>query len=202
MGEPGALSALVTQPGYPDRVSGAVECIARAPDPTTAHRLLIDCAAVLGVRNAIFASIERDRAQVGACRFMLACEPEGFCAPLDADRLRSDPWLAYAVDHASPIVASALPAAERGGHELLAPVQRQGFASALLVPAHSGPGPSRIGLLVLGCPQSGFFEGDGLPRFRIGARALATELDDWCQERLRRELLGRITPADLELAAA
>jgi DNA-binding CsgD family transcriptional regulator len=199
MPEPATLVAIVTNPGYADRVSSAAERIATAPDPATAQRLLIEGIAVLGAQNAFFASFVRDSKDVGACRFMLACEPDGCRPNLDADSLWHDPWLAYAASHAAPIVASALSAADRGGHELIAPTQRHGFASVLLVPAHSGPGHTRMGLLALGSPQVGFFESEGLARFRIGARALATELHDWWQARLRRELSARITPAELEL---
>lgn len=199
MPEPATLWAVVTSPGYADRVSAAAERIARAPDPADAQRLLIDGIAVLGVPNAFFASFVRDGTDVAACRFMLACEPDGCRPDLEGLGLLRDPWLVYATHQAAPIVASALPDADQGGHQLIAPTQRHGFASALLVPAHSGPGHARIGLLALGSPQTGFFDDEGLPRFRIGARALATELHDWWQARLRRELSARITPAELEL---
>jgi DNA-binding CsgD family transcriptional regulator len=201
MSEPASLRAIVASPGYADRVSSAAERIGGARDPAAAHRLLVEGVAVLGVQNALFASFARNSSDLAACRFMLACEPDGCRRSLDAQGLLRDPWLAYAVHHAAPIVASALSAADRGGHELIAPAHRHGFASALLVPAHSGPGHARIGMLALGSPQSGFFEGEGLPRFRIGARALATELHDWWQARLRRELMARsrLTPEELEL---
>jgi DNA-binding CsgD family transcriptional regulator len=201
MPESATLSAIVTSPGYADRVSCAAERIAGALDAAAAQRLLIDGIAVLGAQNAFFASFVRGGTDVAACRFMLACEPDGCRPNLERDNLLQDPWLAYAAHHAAPVVASMLSAADRGGHELIAPGHRHRFASTLLVPTHSGPGHSRIGLLALGSPQAGFFEGEGLPRFRIGARAMATELHDWWQARLRRELIARsrITPAELEL---
>jgi DNA-binding CsgD family transcriptional regulator len=199
MPEPATLRAIVSSPGYADRVSSAAERIGSAPDPAAAHRLLVEGVAILGAQNAFFASIVRDSSDITACRFMLACEPDGSRARLDGESLLHDPWLTYAMHHAAPIVASALSAVDCGGHAPIAPAPRHGFTSALLVPAHSGPGHTRIGLLVLGSPQAGFFEGDGLPRFRIGARALATELHDWWQGRLRRELIARITPEELEL---
>jgi len=201
MPEPATLWTIVTSAGYADRVSAAAERIATAPDPAAAQRLLVEGIAVLGVQNAFFASFERSRTDICDCRFMLAFEPAGWRPALDGQGLLQDPWLAYAAHHAAPVVADALPATDHGGHALIDPAHRHGFASTLLVPAHSGPGHARIGLLALGSPHVGFFEGEGLPRFRIGARALATELHDWWQARLRRELLARsrITPADLEL---
>jgi DNA-binding CsgD family transcriptional regulator len=199
MPETPTLCAIVSSPGYAERVSSAAERIATAPDPAEAHRLLVEGVAVLGARNALFVSFVRDRQDIADCRSMLACEAEGCHDRPDAQRLLGDPWLAYAVHHAAPILASALPAADRGGQGLLASAQRPGFASALLVPAHSGPGHARIGLLALGCAEPRFLESEGLARFRIGARALATELHDWWQARLRRDLIARITPAELEL---
>lgn len=199
MVEPATLLAIVSSPGYAERVSFAAERIGTASDPAAAQRLLIDGIAVLGARNAFFASFVRDGQDIGACRFMWACEADACRPDLDGDRLLRDPWLAYAANHAAPIVASALTAADQGGHELIAPAQRQSFASVLLVPAHSGPGHARIGLLALGSAHAGFFESEGLARFRIGARALATELHDWWQARLRRELATHLTPAELEL---
>jgi DNA-binding CsgD family transcriptional regulator len=199
MTEPSTLLAIVTSPGYADRVSLAAERFATALDPATAQRLLIDGIAVLGAENAFFASFVCDSKDVAAFRFMLACEPDGCRPKLDGESLLNDPWLAYAAHHAAPIVSTALEAANRGGHELITSAQRHGFASALLVPAHSGPGRGRVGLLALGSTQAGFFDSDGLARFRIGARAFATELHDWWQARLRRELSERLTAAELEL---
>jgi hypothetical protein len=179
MSEPTTLRDIVASPGYCDRVSYAAERIASALDAAAVQRLLIDGVAVLGAQNAFFVSFERGSTEIATCRFMLACEPEGCRPNLEADKLLQDPWLAYAARHAAPIVASVLPVAARGGHELIAPSHRHGFASTLLVPAHSGPGHSRIGLLALGCPQAGFFEDEGLPRFRCGhsSKLIARELD-------------------------
>jgi len=78
---------------------------------------------------------------------------------------------------------------------------RNGFASAVLVPVHSGIRHSRISLLCLGSPTSGYFEGDGFGRFKLGARTLACEVHEWWSAQSRRELLSQahITAGDLEL---
>jgi DNA-binding CsgD family transcriptional regulator len=155
----------------------------------------------LGAQSAVFVSFIRDNADLSACRFMLACEP-GWCQRyLDAGCFAHDPWLAYAAHHSEPIVASALPVRDAEGQQVVALAVQNGFASAALVPAHSGAGHSRISLLCLGSETPGFFEGAGFGRFRLGARLLAAELHDWWLARIRRELIlkARITPGDLEL---
>ena len=78
---------------------------------------------------------------------------------------------------------------------------QNGFASAVLVPAHSGAGHSRISLLCLGSSRPGYFEGEGFGRFKLGARTLASEFHDWWLARTRRDLVvkARITRDDLEL---
>jgi DNA-binding CsgD family transcriptional regulator len=191
----------VSAADYADRVATAVERIAEVPDPATVQLRLVECVAALGAECAYFASVVRDSDQVCACRFMLACDPGWFRHHLIGASVARDPWLAYAAHHAEPILASDMSLSAPEGPALREPGGQGGFASALLVPAHSGPGHSRISLLVLGSSRAGFFEGEGLGRFRLGARALAAELHDWWTARLRRELVARsrITPTELEL---
>lgn len=186
---------------YVARVSAVVERIASAPDQATALSLLRTGASTLGAENAVFISFVRESADISTCRFMLACEP-GWCQRyLDANCLAHDPWLAYAAHHGEPIVASALHPIDLEARQVIDLASQNGFASAVLVPVHSGAGHSRISLLCLGSPQPGYFEGEGYSRFRLGARLLAAELHDWWMARIRRELVvkARITPSDLEL---
>jgi len=186
---------------YVARVSAVVERIASAPDQAMALSLLRTGASTLGAENAAFISFVRESADISTCRFMLACEP-GWCQRyLDANCLAHDPWLAYAAHHGEPIVASALHPIDLEARQVIDLASRNGFASAVLVPVHSGAGHSRISLLCLGSPQPGYFEGEGYGRFRLGARLLAAELHDWWMARIRRELVvkARITPSDLEL---
>jgi DNA-binding CsgD family transcriptional regulator len=149
----------------------------------------------------VFVSFIRDNADLSACRFMLVCEPDWCRRYLDAGCFAHDPWLAYAAHHSEPIAASSLPVLDAEGQRVIALAQQNGFASAALVPAHSGAGHSRISLLCLGSTSPGFFEGEGFGRFRLGARLIAAELHDWWLARIRRELIvrARITQADLEL---
>lgn len=195
------LWAIVSAADYAVRVATAVERIAESQDPATAQLVLVDCVAALGAEYALFASFVRDSDQISTCRFMLACDPGWFRQHLDGSGVARDPWLAYAAHHAEPLLASDMAFSGADGPTLRDPGSPRGFASAFLVPAHSGPGHSRVSLLVLGSARAGFFEGQGLGRLRLGARALAAELHDWWWARLRRELVvrSRITPTELEL---
>ncbi len=196
-----ALVQIVATTDYTERIAAVAERIAEARDQATVHALLTDGVHALGAEHAVFVSFIRNNADLSACRFMLVCEP-GWCQRyLEAGCFAHDPWLAYAAHHSEPIPASAVPVLDAEGQRVIALAQRNGFASAALVPAHSGAGHSRISLLCLGSTQPGFFDGEGFGRFRLGARLIAAEMHDWWLARIRRELIvkARITQADLEL---
>lgn len=196
-----ALARIVAAANYTDHVAAIAECIGEARDQATVHALLVEGVHALGAEHAVFVSFIRDNADLSACRFMLVCEP-GWCQRyLAAGCFAHDPWLAYAAHHSEPIPASSLPVLDAEGQRVIALAQQNGFASAALIPEHSGAGHSRISLLCLGSTQPHFFEGEGFGRFRLGARLLAAELHDWWQARIRRELIvkARITQSDLEL---
>ncbi len=195
------LARIVAAANYTDHVAAIAERIGEARDQATVHALLVEGVHALGAEHAIFVSFIRDNADLSACRFMLVCEPDWCQRYLEAGCFAHDPWLAYAAHRSEPIPASSLPVLDPEGQRVIALAQQNGFASAALVPAHSGAGHSRISLLCLGSTQPHFFEGEGFSRFRLGARLLAAELHDWWLARIRRELIvkARITQADLEL---
>ncbi len=201
MTETQALARVVGAANYTEQVAAIAERIGEAKDQASVHALLTEGVHALGAEHAVFVSFIRDNADLSACRFMLVCEPDWCQRYLEAGCFAHDPWLAYAAHHSEPIPASSLPVLDAEGQRVIALAQQNGFASAALVPAHSGAGHSRISLLCLGSTQPHFFEGEGFSRFRIGARLLAAELHDWWLARIRRELIvkARITQADLEL---
>ena len=195
------LATVVMAGDYVARVNAVIERIGAAQDQPTVLNLLIASSSALGAENAAFVTFVRESADISTCRFMLACEP-GWCQRyLDANCLAHDPWLAYAAHHGEPIVASALRAVDLEARRVIDLASQNGFASAVLVPIHSGAGHSRISLLCLGSSQPGYFEGEGYGRLKLGARLLAAELHDWWMARIRRELIvkARITPSDVEL---
>lgn len=196
-----SLQDLVTAVDYDARVNDVAERIAQTTQQAAVLALLRDGAHALGAERAVFVSFVRDDADLSACRFLLACDPAWCQRYIEAGHMAHDPWLAYAAHNSAPIVASTLRIADPEGQRVVALAQGNGFASAVLVPAHSGAGHSRISLLCLGSDQPGYFEAGGFGRMRLSARVLAAELHEWWLSRIRRELLvrARITADDLEL---
>jgi DNA-binding CsgD family transcriptional regulator len=186
---------------YVLRVSEVVEQIDAAPDEAGLHRLLRQGVAALGAERAAFVTFVRGESELASCRWMLDCEPDWCRRYLDRDCFSRDPWVAYAARESEPVVASALNIVDPAQREVVALAAEAGFASAVLVPAHSGAGHARVSLLCLGHADPGYFEAGGIRRLRVGARALALELHDWWLARIRRDLLlrSRITRDDLTL---
>ena len=199
--EIGTLAERIAAPEYLDRIGSVAERISSASGQATVQSLLSEGMAALGAENAIFVSFMRENLQVSSCRFMLACDPAWCRQYLEAGLIASDPWLAYASHHSEPLVASSLKVFEPERLRAIELATRNGFASAVLVPVHSGSSHTRVSLLCLGSWQAGQFEGITFGRFKLGARVLACELHEWWLARLRSELMARarITEADLEL---
>lgn len=198
---PASLSAIVSAHDYAARATAIAVRIAQAVEQSAVHALLREGTAALGAQSAVFVSFVRDSADVSACRFMLVCDPDWCRRYLESGLITHDLWLAYAAHHSEPIVASSLTVTEPAQQRAIDLAVQNGFASAVLVPAHSGGGHSRISLLCLGSSVPGFFEDEGFAAFRVAARMLALELHDWWLTRIRRELIvkAHITPSDVIL---
>ena len=201
MVKPTTLSQFVYAPDYPARITDLIGRITQATERPAMLALLREGANALGAENAMFVSFVRDDADMSACRFMLACDPDWCRQYLEAGLIPHDPWLAYAALHSEPILAGSLNAGDSMQQQVIDLAARNGFASAVLFPVHSGPGYSRISLLCMGSSVPGFFEDEGFRRFRIGARMLALEFHDWWLTQIRRELIDKVnlTSSDLVL---
>ena len=72
-----------------------------------------------------------------------------------------------------------------------------------MVPAPASGGLSRLGVLLLGSGQQGYFESEAASAIKVLARSLAMELHEWWVRQVRREIINtnRITPEDLQLLA-
>ena len=201
VGSPESLAQIVSAHDYAARATAIAVRIAQAFEQSAVHALLREGTAALGAQSAVFVSFVRDSADVSACRFMLVCDPDWCRQYLESGLITQDLWLAYAAHHSEPILASSLTVTEPAQQRAIDLAVQNGFASAVLVPAHSGAGHSRISLLCLGSSVPGFFEDEGFAGFRVAARMLALELHDWWLTRIRRELIvkAHITPSDVAL---
>ena len=112
-----------------------------------------------------------------------------------------DPWLRHATHDSEPIRGSELRLACAAEEAFVQASATLGFASAVIAPAPTCAGASRIGVLCLGSKSAGFFDDGGYAKLRVLARALAMELHRWLLQTIRQELLtrSRLTPADIEL---
>jgi DNA-binding CsgD family transcriptional regulator len=164
----------------------------------TVYRQALDA---LGVESAVFTSYLREDATRNSYRSLPACDPlwaseyalRGWCD--------DDPWMRHAA-HDTEVVRSAelvlLSPRERAFAEAASSF---GFVSAVIVPAPTCVGLSRLGVLCLGSATPGYFDDDGYPTLCLLARNLAMELHAWLRRSIQAELLvkSRLTSAELDL---
>lgn len=200
-GNANTLLHVVSASNYAANAANASLRIAQAIDPATLHEHFRQATVALGAEQALFITFVRDDANVSTCRFMLACDPEWCRKYLESGLVAHDPWLAYAARRSETVLARSLPVTSIVQQDAVNLAARYGFASAVLVPAHSGAGHSRVGLLCLGSSRPGFFEDDGFAPLRIAARMVSFELHDWWVAKVRRELVlkARVNESDLML---
>jgi hypothetical protein len=202
--EPAAptLLELTTRPDYYGRVSEIVRQVHSAADEFAAVALLTEAATSIGADVAAFISFVRDDGSYESFRFLLACDPV-WCHEYERHAwYANDPWLAHAIHHSEPVRASEIGVASRQQREIADLAERFGFRSAVIVPAPSSGGLTRVALLCLGSATPGYFEDDeGFFAIKGIARSLAMELHEWWIDRLKRELItsARITNEDLVL---
>jgi DNA-binding CsgD family transcriptional regulator len=163
------------------------------------YRHALDC---LGADAAVFTSYLRDDATRSSYRSLPACDPVWASEYAKQGWCEDDPWLRYAAHDTEPIRSSKLALHSPREQEFTDAASLHGFASAVIVPAPTSLGLSRVGVLSLGSATPGYFDDDeGYGTLRILARALAMELHAWLRQSVRDELLikSRLTTADIEL---
>lgn len=201
-GEGLGLLALTSTPDYTAQVVGLLPALGKAGSTEAAVELFHQAVNRLGADAGAFTSYLRDDASRTSFRSLLACDPVWPAAYAKHGWHRHDPWLRHAAYDTEPIRASELKLTTAEESAFAATAAGLGFASAVIAPAPTTVGLSRVGVLTLGSHRAGFFDDDrGYATVRILARALAMELHGWLQQALRKELLikSRITAADIEL---
>ena len=155
---------------------------------------------LLGATSASFLSFIRDDALLASYRSMHVGHPAWPAEYARQEWFTEDPWLAYALHESEPILARDIEPQSPRQQAFGAQAARLGYASALVVPAPSPQGQSRVGVLCLGHDDAGAFE-QGLGTRLLLARSLAMELHAWMRRSIRDELLRRskLTDEDIEL---
>jgi DNA-binding CsgD family transcriptional regulator len=166
-------------------------------------RLVQEAATRLGADAAYYLSIVREARAALSYRFLLACDPL-WCFEYEAvGGQADDPWLLYAMAHAEPICASAIPIEGERQRLVRSLADRYGFRSAVVLPTTGASALARQGLLVFGSRYGGFFEDECFSTLRLLGRSLAIEVHEMYGRLLRREGMQRLalTKLDLELLA-
>ena len=195
------LAEITGRPDYSTHVNEVVQRIPSAADEPEAVALLHEATQRMGAPSAAFVSFIRDDPSHESYRFLLACDPV-WCLEYERRMWYShDPWLNYALNHSEPARGSEIPISSKQQRAAVDLAVDFGFRSAAIVPAPSGGGLSRVGVLCLGSPTPGYFEGEGFIGLKLLARSLAMELHEWWVAQIKRELIAnaRITPDDLLL---
>lgn len=194
--QPGGLSALGDR-----NVLALMQHLGDADNTATALQMFRAVIGHLGAGAGVFMSHLRDDASRSSYRSLLVCDPLWAAEYAQAGWQEHDPWLRHARHHTEPIRCSELQLITDDEQAFVARSAALGFRSALIVPAPSCVGLSRVGVLCLGSETAGFFDDEGYPLLRVLSRALAMELHRWVHRSMRDELLARsrLTAADLEL---
>jgi hypothetical protein len=183
------------------RVLRLLPLITDVRSPSEVLALFHDIVAGLGASSGVFLSCLRDDATRTSFRSMWACDPSWTAEYASHQWFEHDPWLRYASSNAEPIRSSDLACTSNQEVDFAHAAAQHGFTSALIAPAPSPVGLSRVGVLCLGSSDPNQFDGDSFPRVRVLARALSMELHHWVEQSMREELLQgvRLTEADLSL---
>lgn len=163
--------------------------------------LFREAVAGLGADAGFFLSCLRDDATRTSFRSLWACDPSWAEDYAFHRRYEHDPWMRYASSDAEPTRSSNLVCSSSKEIAFIRAAAEHGFASALIAPAPSPVGLSRVGVLCLGSADLERFEGQKYPHLRVLARALSMELHHWIAKSMREELLqgASLTEADLHL---
>lgn len=183
------------------RVLRLLPLITDARSPGEVIALFHEVVVGLGANAGVFLSCLRDDATRTSFRSMWACDPSWAAEYASHQWFEHDPWLRYASSNAEPVRSSELACTSDQEIDFTHAAAQHGFTSALIAPAPSAVGLSRVGVLCLGSADPSQFDGDSYPKVRVLARALAMELHHWVEQSMREELLQgvRLTEADLLL---
>lgn len=183
------------------RAVHTIQQIATAADDSAALELLHQAKDQLGTDQAVFVSFIRDDDSRESFRFFVAADPRWCLAYQERAWFAHDAWLLHAATTSEPATDTAILYRTREQREARALAAEFGVASAYIVPAPASGGLSRLGVLMLGSTQPGFFDDPGKRFVRVLARSLAMELHDWWVRQVRNEILAttRLTETDLQL---
>lgn len=195
-----SLARLTNAPDYGARVLEILPAIGDADSAAAVVERFRQALRVIGADAGVFLSVIRDDASRTSYRSLLACDPLWAIEYTRSGWHAHDPWLRHALHSAEPVRNTELEV-HPDEEAFIRTATEMGFASAVIAPAPSAAGTSRVGVLCLGSRHFGHFDGDGYQVIRVIARALAMELHRWLLRQTRDELLmqSRVTPDEIAL---
>jgi DNA-binding NarL/FixJ family response regulator len=195
------MTAATTSAAFNGRVIELMQRLGDAQAATQAMELFQEILVHLGVESGIFMSRLRDDASRSSYRSLFLCDPIWAAEYAQSDWHIHAPWLRHASTQTEPIRSSELILASEEEKTFIARSAAHGFASALIAPAPTCVGLSRVGVLCVGSKEEGFFNDERSRLLRVVARALAMELHRWLHRTLKEDLLdrSRLSEDELEL---
>lgn len=197
------LEARFGDAGFSDLIMTRIASLHEAWDQGDACERLEQIAHLIGCKNAAFATFIANDPWHQSYRFLLACH-KSWCAKYQSLAwFADDPWLDYARTNFAPARDYEIPCRTTKQTEIVELARSFGVQSALIVPSPSGGGLSRLGVLMLGANEPGYFDVPPAVYGKVKAigRALCAELHDWTTANMRSELMesAKLTEADLSL---
>ena len=197
-----SLRTLTSEPDYASRLVAALPALDAAESPELAIQSFERAIECLGGEAGVFTICLHDDATTVSYRSLLACDPHWATEYARREWFACDPWLRHALHDSEPVRSSELRLATPDEQRFVDESACLGFASAVIAPAPTCVGSSRVGVLCVGSSRPDFFDDDeGYAVVRVLARALSMELNRWMLKSARQELLERwhLSPLDLEL---
>lgn len=198
---PQRLSDVVNAEGYAARAIDVIQHVHDAKDEAAMLELLYAAKVVLGAEHAVFSSFIRDDDSHESFRFLIAADPVWCVTYQQKAWYAKDPWLLYAMTASEPACDTTIPLRTRSQREVRSLAEQFGMSSAYIVPAPSGNGVSRLGVLVLGSSVPGYFETPATARLQVLAQGLAMGLHAWWVRWFRKEIIltYRLSGEDIQL---
>jgi DNA-binding NarL/FixJ family response regulator len=185
-------------PSIGSHITEVAERIPRARNLGEIQSLLHLATQALGAERSFFASVSGEGYDA-SYMFVLDCDPSWWHRYRSACPFQSHPWFIYACKHSAPVRAAQLGALAQAQRQAIDIAATAGFASAVLIPAHSGRLDNRVGLLCLGHSSAAHFEDSAFEPLQVGARSLAMELNDWWAKHEQHQLAQRTQLSDVEV---
>lgn len=182
----------MTKISDPSRLINVIELAEQISLMSTTHELTAAMWRfndLLGLSGSVFVSFAREDDSRESYRFINAC-PAAWCQEYNANAwFTIDPCLLYSMTHNEPTLIKDIALKSRGQRNMMEAAKRCGFASGIVVPAHSPSGRSRMGVLYLGSEEAQYLDETALKQLRLVLRAVSNELLDWWTKQVRMELL-------------